>query len=135
MTQMLHHISLGVADIEGAVEFYDAALRPLGYLRVWSDLRRGETGQAVGYGSPGGGDKLALKQVAKGAIANVPGFHVAFAADTREAVDAFHAAAIAAGGRDNGRPGLRPNYGPNYYASFVVDPEGYRLEAVYNAGE
>lgn len=130
MTAMLHHLSLGVADIERAAAFYDAALRPLGIVRVWSDLRPGETGQAVGYGPPGGGDALALKQVPGGAVGDVPGFHVAFAAPSRAAVAAFHAAALAAGGRDNGAPGLRPHYGPHYYAAFVVDPQGYRLEAV-----
>lgn len=61
---MLHHISLGVTDIARAAAFYDAALEPLGYVRVRSDLRPGEDGQAVGYGLPGGNDKLALKRVA-----------------------------------------------------------------------
>ena len=60
---MLHHLSLGARDIERAARFYDAVLAPLGYVRVWSDLRPGEAGQAVGYGPPGSGDKLAIKQV------------------------------------------------------------------------
>ena len=127
---MLHHISIGVSHIERATEFYDAALRPLGYVRVWSDLRPGQTGQAVGYGLAGSGDKLALKQVPDGPVRSIPGFHIALAAGSRDAVAAFHAAALAAGGRDNGSPGLRPAYGPHYYAAFVVDPEGHRLEAV-----
>jgi len=127
---MIHHLSLGVADIGVSARFYDAALAPLGYVRVWSDIRPGETGQAVGYGVPGGGDKLALKQV--GPTAGVPheGFHVAFAAPSRQSVDLFHAAALAAGCEDNGRPGLREHYGPNYYAAFVRDPDGHNLEAV-----
>ena len=126
---MLPHISLGALNIERAARFYDAALEPLGYARVWSDLRPGEQGQAVGYGPAGSGDKLAIRQVSQ-PIPQVPGFHLAFAAPTRAAVAAFHAAALAAGGTCNGPPGLRPDYGSNYFAAFVVDPEGHRLEAV-----
>jgi N-acetylglutamate synthase len=126
---MLHHISLGAVDIERAAHFYDAVMKPLGFLRVWTDLRPGEQEQAVGYGPEGSGDKLAVKQVAQ-PVPEIPGFHVAFAAPSRAAVIAFHAAALAHGGRDNGPPGLRPDYGPNYFAAFVVDPEGHRLEAV-----
>jgi len=126
---MLHHISLGAVDIERAARFYDAALKPLGFVRVWTDLRPGEQEQAVGYGPEGSGDKLAIKQVAQ-SVPEIPGFHVAFAAPSRAAVIAFHAAALAYGGTDNGTPGLRPDYGPNYFAAFVVDPEGHRLEAV-----
>jgi catechol 2,3-dioxygenase-like lactoylglutathione lyase family enzyme len=127
---MLHHLSLGVVDIERSACFYDAALAALGYGRVWSDLRPGGQNQAVGYGIPGGGDQLALKQVAAGPE-DLPGFHVAFAAPSIAAVDLFHKAAVAAGGRDNGPPGLRPQYGPTYYAAFVVDLDGHRLEAVF----
>lgn len=127
---MLHHLSLGVHDIDRAAAFYDAALAPLGYTRVWSDLRPGEAGQAVGYGAPGGGDKLAIK-ADDDARAPGAGFHIAFAAPNRPAVDAFHAAATAAGGRDNGSPGLRLHYGPTYYSAFVVDPDGHHIEAVF----
>lgn len=124
---MLHHLSIGVADLARAARFYDAALAPLGYVRVWSD------DTAVGYGEPGGGDRLALKLTSE---ARPPGprFHLAIAAASRDAVAAFHAAALAHGGRDNGAPGLRPNYGPSYFAAFVVDPDGYPLEAVADAG-
>ncbi|HSQ81380.1 MAG TPA: VOC family protein [Casimicrobiaceae bacterium] len=127
---MLHHISLGVTDIERAAAFYDAALEPLGYVRVWSDLRPGEQGQAVGYGSLGGGDRLALRQVRGASLGAMPGFHVAFEAPSRPAVAGFHAAALSAGAIDNGPPGLREHYGPSYFAAFVIDPDGYRLEAV-----
>ncbi|WP_313531988.1 VOC family protein [Shinella sp.] len=127
---MLHHLSLGVRAIDHAAAFYDAALAPLGYTRVWSDLRPGETGQAIGYGPPGGGDKLAIKAY-DDARAPGPGFHIAFAAPNRATVDAFHAAAIAAGGVDNGPPGLRLHYGQNYYAAFVIDPDGHHIEAVF----
>lgn len=130
---MLHHISLGALEIERAARFYDAALAPLGYVRVWTDLRPGGTGQAVGYGLPGGGDKLAIKQV-DAVLPDNQGFHVAFSAPSRAAVAGFHAAAVANGGTDNGAPGLRPHYGPDYFAAFVIDPEGHRLEAVCKAG-
>ena len=63
------------------------------------------------------------------------GLHICFAASTPAAVDAFHAAALQADGRDNGAPGLRPAYGPDYYAAFVIDPDGYRIEAYYGPGE
>jgi catechol 2,3-dioxygenase-like lactoylglutathione lyase family enzyme len=123
---MLHHLSLAVADLDRAAAFYDAVLGALGYGRVWSD------DDAVGYGEPGGGDKLAIKlrepQQRPG-----PGFHVAFAAPSRDAVDDFHAAALANGGTDNGAAGLRPDYGDDYYAAFVIDPDGHHIEAVINA--
>ena len=126
---MLHHVSLGTQNIENAARFYDAALAPLGYVRVWSDLRPDEDGQAVGYGPEGSGDKLAIKQVPD-AVPNIPGFHLAFSAASRAAVAAFYQAALSAGGKDNGPPGLRPDYGENYYAAFVIDPDGHHLEAV-----
>jgi catechol 2,3-dioxygenase-like lactoylglutathione lyase family enzyme len=131
---MLHHLSIGAKDIERAARFYDAVMKPLGYVRVWTDLRPGEEEQAVGYGIPGSGDKLAIKQVSRD-IPVIPGFHIAFAAKTRAAVQDFHAAALATGGKDNGAPGLRPDYGDNYFAAFVLDPEGHRIEAVSKAAE
>lgn len=130
---MLHHLSLGVADIERATAFYDAVLAPLGYVRVWSDLRPGESNQAVGYGVAGGGDGLALKHRPDGQRPPGPGFHVAFTAPDRAAVDEFHLMGLQHGGRDNGAPGLREHYGPHYYAAFVIDPDGHAIEAVFNA--
>jgi catechol 2,3-dioxygenase-like lactoylglutathione lyase family enzyme len=124
---MLHHISFGVKDLERSATFYDATLSSLGYVRVWAD----ET--AVGYGYPGGDDKLAIQLRSADATAPGPGFHLAFSAPSREAVALFHEAALQNGGKDNGGPGLRPDYGENYYAAFVVDPDGYRVEAVLNA--
>jgi catechol 2,3-dioxygenase-like lactoylglutathione lyase family enzyme len=122
---MLGHLSFGVADLPRAVAFYDAALAPLGYVRVWNS-----PGQA-GYGVPGGGDKLALKLQPGPVVPPGPGFHLALTAPDREAVDRFHAAALAAGGADEGGPGPRPHYGATYYAAFVRDPDGHKLEAVF----
>lgn len=120
---MLHHVSLGVSDLGRAASFYDAVLAALGYVRVWAD------DTAIGYGYPGGGDKLAIK-LREGGTAPSDGFHLAFSAPTRAAVQAFHAAALNHGGRDNGTPGLRSEYGPTYYAAFAIDPDGHRVEAV-----
>jgi catechol 2,3-dioxygenase-like lactoylglutathione lyase family enzyme len=123
---MLHHLSFGVADLARAAAFYDAALSTLGYVRVWADAT------AVGYGLPGGGDKFAIRLDPSRASAPGPKFHVAFAARSREAVDHFYGAALEHGGQDNGRPELCPEYGEHYYAAFVIDPDGYRIEAVIN---
>jgi catechol 2,3-dioxygenase-like lactoylglutathione lyase family enzyme len=102
---ILHHISFGVSDIERAARFYDNVLSPLGYQRVWEDLRPGEGDQAVGYGRAGEGDKFAIKLRISIRLAPGPGFHLAFAASSREAVQAFHAVVLAHGGQDNGAPG------------------------------
>ena len=123
---MLHHVSLGVADLQRSADFYDAVLGELGYVRVWAD------DTAVGYGRAGGGDKLAIKLRSADAIAPGPGFHLAFSAPDRHSVRRFHEAALRHGGRDNGAPGLRPHYGPAYFAAFVADPDGHRIEAVIN---
>jgi catechol 2,3-dioxygenase-like lactoylglutathione lyase family enzyme len=124
---MLSHISLGVSDLERSQAFYDAALAPLGYVRLW------RTDRGVGYGPPNpeGNEKLALflKRESSVPLAAGPGFHLALVAPSPAAVDAFHAAALAAGGRDDGAPGLRPNYGKTYYAAFVFDPDAHKLEA------
>lgn len=121
---MLGHLSFGVSDLERAVRFYDAALAPLGLTRVWTSDR------AAGYGFRDGGDLLAVKKQASAVRPPGPGFHLAFNAPTTAAVDAFHSAALEAGGADNGAPGFRPHYGPTYYAAFVIDPDGHALEAV-----
>jgi len=123
---MLHHLSFAVADLVRSAAFYDAVLAPLGYVRVWAD----ET--AVGYGYPGGDDKFAIKLRPPKVVVPGEGFHVAFAALSREAVTVFHRAALARGGKDNGGAGLHPEYGPHYFAAFVFDPDGYRIEAVIN---
>ncbi len=122
---IIGHISFGVADLDRAGRFYDAALAPLGFVRVWT------SDDGIGYGEPGGGDKLALFSRPGEARAPGPGFHLAFNAPDRAAVDAFHGAALLAGGRDAGAAGERPHYGPTYYAAFVIDPDGHKLEAVH----
>ena len=119
---MINHTSIGVTDIPRAKLFYDAALKPLGY----KCLSEGDT--SLGYGADQvefwiGNAKRPVKPDPKS------GLHFCFDAPTRKSVDAFHKAALAAGGRDNGKPGLRADYDANYYAAFVVDPEGYHIEA------
>jgi catechol 2,3-dioxygenase-like lactoylglutathione lyase family enzyme len=120
---MIHHLSLGVADLARAMAFYDRALAPLGWVRVW------DRHDAAGYGRPGGEDVVALYVSARTGAG--PGFHLALTAPSRAAVDAFHAAALAAGAADCGVPGPRPHYGEAYYAAFVIDPDGWKLEAVH----
>lgn len=85
----------------------------------------------MGYGYPGGDDKLCLKLAAHVTVPG-EGFHLAFAASEPFQVDQFHAAALRHGGQCNGLPGLRPKYGDHYYAAFIFDPDGYRIEAVIN---
>jgi len=119
---MLDHVSIGVADVARARKFYDAALKPLGY----SCLSNSDS--SLGYGAEN--VQLWIGKAATPVKADPDsGLHFCFAAPSRQAVDAFHAAALAQGGRDNGAPGLRADYGDNYYAAFVIDPEGYRIEA------
>lgn len=119
---MLDHVSIGVRDVRKAQKFYDAALTALGYRCLSSSEG------SLGYGK----DSVVLWiNAAERPVADDPqsGLHFCFVAATRQAVDAFHAAALANGGRDNGEPGVRADYDANYYAAFVYDPEGYRLEA------
>jgi catechol 2,3-dioxygenase-like lactoylglutathione lyase family enzyme len=123
---MLHHLSFAVADLARSGAFYDATLAALGYNRVWADHT------AIGYGLPGGGDKFAIKLRSNSITPPPEGFHAAFAAPSREAVTLFYQRALEFGGRDNGGSGLHPEYGENYFASFVFDPDGYRIEAVIN---
>lgn len=123
---MLHHVSFAVVELARSSAFYDATLAPLGYVRVWTDKT------AIGYGLPGGDDQFAIKLRSDGIVVPLEGFHVAFAAPTREAVVAFYEAALKHGGKDNGGFGIHPEYGIHYYAAFVFDPDGYRIEAVIN---
>ena len=119
---MFDHVSIGVSDIKRTGKFYDAALGPLGFSR----LSDGES--SLGYGDKS--VQLWILAAAKPVKADLEsGLHFCFNARDRAAVDAFHAAALKAGGKDNGKPGVRKDYSPSYYAAFVVDPDGYRLEA------
>lgn len=119
---MFDHVKFGVSDYAAAKAFYLHALAPLGV-------------KAGAEGSPAYGIELFIE----GQLATLCLFqteekpahlHLAFVAETREQVDAFHRAALAAGGQDNGAPGLRPKYHANYYAAFVIGPDGHNLEAV-----
>jgi catechol 2,3-dioxygenase-like lactoylglutathione lyase family enzyme len=119
---MFDHISIGVRNLARSKRFYDAVLRPLGYTCISEDA------SSLGYGR----DEVSL-WIGKTARPVPPdpdsNLHFCFATTTRAAVDEFHAAALSAGGTDNGSPGLRPDYGADYYAAFAVDPDGYRIEA------
>jgi len=123
---MLHHVSVGVSDLEYSGAFYDAALGALGFRRVFQDQT------AIGYGLVDGQDKFCLKLRPNMPVALAEGFHLAFAAPSRDSVDIFHGSALQVGGHDNGAPGLRPHYGANYYAAFLLDPDGHHIEAVIN---
>lgn len=118
---MIHHTSVGVKDYVKAKTFYEALLAPLGY-KITRDL---PDFKAVGLGEGKGSDFWF------GEHPNPTGVHVAFLAKDKAAVDAFHAAGLAAGGKDNGAPGYREMYNPAYYASFIHDADGNNLEAVW----
>jgi len=126
---MLDHISIGVSDLARAASFYDTVLAAMGYVRLFTHER------AVGYGKAGDKDEQ-FAILSGGAEARSPGVgcHIAFTARVREAVDAFHAAAMSEGALDEGAPGPRPQYGAGYYAAFVRDLDGYRIEAVCHEG-
>ena len=124
---MIDHTGIRTLDLERAIHFYERALAPLGY--VLAKRLPGAAGFRVPAGplrslDPGGDFWIGRAEP------HAPRQHVAFAAADRAAVDAFHAAALAAGGTDNGAPGLRPHYHAQYYAAFVLDLDGYNVEAV-----
>jgi len=128
---MIDHLGFPVSDYSRAKAFYTSALAPLGYSLIM-EVTQEQSGQdpAAGFGVDGkpdfwiGGEGGLNKPV-----------HVAIRAESRDMVDAFYKAAMAAGGRDNGAPGLRPHYHPNYYGAFVLDPDGHNIEAVCHAPE
>jgi catechol 2,3-dioxygenase-like lactoylglutathione lyase family enzyme len=119
---MFDHVSIGVSDIKRAGAFYDAVLKPLDVTRL------SDGDNALGYGEKNAGLWLLASQKPVNPDME-SGLHFCFQAKSRAAVDAFHAAALKAGGKDNGKPGVRADYSPKYYAAFVVDPDGYRIEA------
>jgi catechol 2,3-dioxygenase-like lactoylglutathione lyase family enzyme len=116
---MIDHVAFYVTDLQRSRSFYERALEPLGYALAF------EMEGFVAFG-PGGQPLLGLRT---GKDPNTTA-HVAFQVEDRATVDAFHAAATAAGGTENGAPGLREHYHPTYYAAFVADPDGNNVEAV-----
>ncbi|GGC20513.1 VOC family protein [Pseudoduganella buxea] len=126
---MIDHTGVIVADFPASRAFYEKALAPLGFSKVM-ELGPEITGafHTAGFGeAPKPEFWISSASAGKSAGASV---HIAFRVTSRAQVDAFHAAALAAGARDNGAPGLRPHYHPNYYGAFVLDPDGHNIEAV-----
>jgi len=121
---VIDHIGLSVANLARSKAFYRSALAPLGYKLVIDE------GGWVAFGAP---DAPGLWLRENGATS--PRVHVAFRAPNIEVVNAFHDAAVSAGGTDNGPPGLRPHYHPKYYGAFVFDPDGHNIEAMCRASE
>jgi catechol 2,3-dioxygenase-like lactoylglutathione lyase family enzyme len=121
---MIDHISLAVRDLKAGARFYEALVATLGMtkLREWP-------GAAIGYGKKYP-EFWINARAAMAPVADDSGVHICLRASSREAVDAFHAAALAGGGASDGAPGLRAKYHDNYYAAFVRDPDGNRIEAV-----
>jgi len=118
---ILDHITVAVSNFDRSKTFYERALQPLGITVMFQF----PGGAGLGKGRP--------QFWINGGAAGAQRAHIAFAAANRAEVDAFYAAAIAAGGQDNGKPGVRPQYHPNYYGAFVLDPDGYNVEAVCHA--
>lgn len=128
-TAIFDHVSVGVADIARARSFYEQTLATLGLVAVI------DKGFAVAFGNGTGRQWLWVSEpidTDRAVLAN-NGAHIALRADSRAAVRAFHAAALAHGGRDDGAPGARPEYTPTYYGAFVFDPDGNKIEAVCRA--
>jgi catechol 2,3-dioxygenase-like lactoylglutathione lyase family enzyme len=126
---MIDHIGMPVGDIARSTAFYLKALSPLG-IAIVMEVSAEQTGHgaAVGFGA----DFKPFFWIGEGERSSGP-IHVAFVTPSREAVDAFYRAGLAAGGKDNGPPGLRPHYHANYYGAFVLDPDGNNIEAVCHA--
>lgn len=121
---MLDHIIISVSDLDASREFYERTLAPLGYSVVM------ESAQGCGFGVLEKPDFF----IAFGGKVT-PRVHIAFMSRDREAVHQFHAAGLAAGGKDNGQPGIREQYHPNYYGAFLIDPDGHNIEAVCHRPE
>ena len=120
---MFSHVTIGSNNLERSGAFYDAMLKTLGHERFYTG------DQIIGYGEPTG-DQTFITSPFDGEAASVGnGTHIAFLAQDRAAVDAFHAAAMAHGGTDEGAPGPRPHYHKNYYGAYVRDPDGNKLQA------
>ena len=129
---MIDHMGITVSNIAKSREFYAKALEPLGYALCKNSPRAASFGVREGHGKsadPGGDFWLSE------GTPMTPRVHFALNAASRTDDDAFFAASLAAGGIENGAPGLRPHYHPNYYAAFVLDPDGYNVEAVCHVAE
>ncbi|NCT82200.1 MAG: VOC family protein [Comamonadaceae bacterium] len=124
---MFDHVKFGVSDFAASKAFYLQALAPLGITAG----AQGDPSYGIELVAPGQLASLCLFQTAE----KPAHLHLAFVAQTRQQVDAFHRAALAAGATDNGAPGLRPVYHANYYAAFVIAPDGHNIEAVCHAAE
>jgi len=122
---MFDHVGLNVQDYPRSRAFYEQALAPLGYGVVMAF----DEWKSCGLGTDGKPSFWIAQREPYGT-----GTHVAFACPDRATVDAFHAAAVAAGGTDNGPPGIREHYHPHYYGAFVLDPDGNNAEAVCHTG-
>ncbi len=125
----LDHVAISTADYRKSLAFYEAALAPLGITTLMKF--EGEDGNTSGLGA----NNNPFLWIGDGGRLSGGRIHIAFSAPNRAAVDAFYAAAMAAGGTDNGPPGLRPHYHATYYAAFVHDPDGQNIEAVCHAPE
>lgn len=128
---MIDHTGVVVSDMARSKAFYEKALQPIGYV-LMMEIPAAVTGHAdvAGFGEPPKPDFWI-----NSGTPNQPPVHIAFRVASRAQVDAFHHAAMAAGGVDNGPPGLRPHYHPNYYGAFVLDPDGHNIEAVCHEAE
>jgi catechol 2,3-dioxygenase-like lactoylglutathione lyase family enzyme len=125
---MLHHVSVGVRDVERAAKFYDPVLKALGYRRVLEFLPH-----AIAYGERGGNPEFWIQVPHDQKVPTAGnGTHFGFQARTKAQVEAFHTAALAQGGSNNGEPGPRPDYGPGYYGAFIYDLDGNKIEALLN---
>jgi catechol 2,3-dioxygenase-like lactoylglutathione lyase family enzyme len=120
----IDHVSVGITDIARAVAFYKAALAPLGLEATF------EADWGAAFGKPKAFSQFWVHPPFEGEASVGNGVHVALRAPNRASIDAFHAAALAAGGTCDGPPGLRPHYHADYYAAFVRDPDGNKIEAV-----
>jgi len=127
--KMIDHTGFSVSDFAASKQFYTRVLASLGHV-----IRREFAGEAAGFGpeqSENGADPGGAFWITAG-TPSTPRVHLAFSAKNKEQVEAFYKAALDAGGKDNGAPGYRPQYHPGYYAAFILDPDGYNIEAVWH---
>ena len=121
---MFDHVKFGVSDFAASKVFFLKALEPLGVTVV----SEGPPAYGIELSRPGDKASLCMFQTKE----KPAPLHLAFAAESRQQVEAFHRAALEAGGKDNGAPGLRPHYHANYFAAFVIGPDGHNIEAVFH---